>query len=62
MALRSTKEAAEKIKVAEKTMVTWRCRGRGPKYVKIGGKVLYCDEHLDQYITENVIDPTKVQA
>lgn len=28
-------------KMSPRTLERWRCEGRGPSYVKIGGKVLY---------------------
>jgi hypothetical protein len=58
--LRPTKAAAVKLNTSEATLNTWRSRGRGPKYVKIGGKVFYRDEDLDEFISQNVIDPAHV--
>jgi hypothetical protein len=60
--LRPTKAAAIKLNISEATLNTWRSRGRGPKYVKIGGKVFYRDEDLDEFISQNVIDPTRVAS
>jgi hypothetical protein len=60
--LRPTKAAAVKLNTSEATLNTWRSRGRGPKYVKIGGKVFYRDEDLDDFISKNVIDPTHVAS
>jgi hypothetical protein len=57
-----TKAAAVKLGTSEGTLNTWRCRGRGPKYVKIGGLVYYRDEDIDDFISRNVIDPTRVAS
>ena len=43
--------------IAPETLDTWRSRGRGPKYVKIGGKVFYRISDLDAFIAANVVDP-----
>ncbi|RWC12381.1 MAG: DNA-binding protein [Mesorhizobium sp.] len=31
------------------TLQWWRSTGRGPKYFKVGRRVLYAKEHLDEY-------------
>ena len=33
-------------KMSHRTLERWRCEGRGPSYVKIGGKVLYRAEDI----------------
>jgi hypothetical protein len=57
-----TNDAAPLILRAPATLNTWRSRGRGPKYVKIGGRVLYRPQDLRDYIEANVIDPTHVAS
>lgn len=34
-------ELARHWQMSPRTLERWRCEGRGPRYVKIGGKVLY---------------------
>lgn len=48
---RTTAEAADQLGLTEKTLETWRCRGTGPRYVKIGGgrAVRYPQSYLDEY-------------
>ena len=35
--------------VTEKTLANWRCSGDGPRYIKIGGKVAYSLEAVEEY-------------
>jgi predicted site-specific integrase-resolvase len=45
--------AAERLGVSRPTLARWRCNGSGPKFVKLGGKVGYLDEDLNEYIERN---------
>jgi predicted site-specific integrase-resolvase len=53
----SPAEAAELLRVEPRTLETWRYRGQGPTYVKIGGRVWYPKHELEAYI-----DAQKVTA
>ena len=44
------------------TLIRWRCEGRGPRYVKLGGKVLYPGSALNEYIEARVVDPKPTAA
>ncbi len=46
----NTKKAAEILGVEKNTLEGWRCHNRGPKYVKIGRRVLYDLADLDAFI------------
>lgn len=35
------------------TLATWRSRGLGPAYVKIGGRVLYRREAVEEWEAKN---------
>ena len=39
--------------VASATLATWRSRGNGPKFVKIGGRVLYRRSDVEAYEAKN---------
>ena len=62
----TTKEAAQYcteagLRVTPKTLECWRSFGRGPKYKKVGGRVLYEQPWLDEYIAGievKVVDPS----
>lgn len=43
----SSIEAAEYLGLSVATLRTWRCRGKGPNYVKLGRSVVYRIVDLD---------------
>jgi hypothetical protein len=47
------KHAAVWLGVAEKTLAIWRCVGRGPKFVKVGGRVFYFQTDLESYVDKS---------
>jgi len=51
-------EAAQRLKVSEKTLNNWRCLCRGPMYVKMGGIVLYRLSDLNDFINASVVVPS----
>lgn len=51
--LLSTVEAAHLLGVSPATLETWRCRGGGPPFVKVGSRVLYEPEALASYVARN---------
>jgi predicted DNA-binding transcriptional regulator AlpA len=51
--VRTPEIAAERLGVSKPTLARWRCDGTGPKFVKIGGKVGYLDEDLDDFLDRN---------
>jgi hypothetical protein len=62
MALRSTKETAERLNSAPGTLENWRVQGRGPAFVRIGGKVCYRDEDIEAFITSGIRHSTSETA
>jgi len=51
MALKTSQEAALSLRLAEGTLANWRVQGRGPAFVRIGGKVCYRDEDIEAFIS-----------
>jgi len=49
-----TLEAAKILGLRKSTLESWRCRGGGPSFVRLGGAIRYRQEDLDQFIDENV--------
>jgi hypothetical protein len=49
-ALLSAAVAAERLGVAKQTLAIWRVRGVGPRYVKVGARVLYAPDDVDAWI------------
>jgi Helix-turn-helix domain len=44
-------DAAKYLGMAEKTLAMWRLCGKGPRSVKVGGRVFYYRRDLDAFIT-----------
>jgi predicted DNA-binding transcriptional regulator AlpA len=55
--LLNSEAAGEYIGIGPRTLPVWRNLGKGPKYLKIGGKVLYRREDLDAWLTSRLVDP-----
>jgi hypothetical protein len=49
--------AAANLGVATGTLRNWRSQGRGPKYVRLGRRVLYRLKDLDAYTEACLVDP-----
>jgi len=57
------KEAAEMIvDLKPGTLAKWRTRRKGPKYLKLGGKVRYRTIDIQEWIEANLIDPAAQPA
>lgn len=50
--------AAEYLGIALKTLDKWRCAGRGPRYLKLGARVLYPQGELDAFKAANLRQST----
>ena len=54
-------ELSRRWKISHRTLERWRSLGKGPSYLKIGGRVVYRQEDIKQYEAEqrrNVRNPT----
>jgi hypothetical protein len=56
--LRTEQQAAALLKVSVKTLQGWRCRGGGPRFVKIGRSVRYQLADLDAFVQAAVRSST----
>lgn len=45
----TTKELAVRWKMATGTLINWRSKGLGPKFIKIGRKVLYKETSIESF-------------
>lgn len=53
--LLTTTEAARVLRLSPQTLATWRCRGDGPKFVRLGKRrVLYLRADLERWVAEGV--------
>ncbi len=44
------------------TMSQWRHRGEGPRYIRLGRRVLYFGEDLNRFIDQHLVDPVAAPA
>ncbi|MBA3814583.1 MAG: helix-turn-helix domain-containing protein [Alphaproteobacteria bacterium] len=45
----TSRELAERWKFTPETMKKWRCAGKGPHHHKMGGRILYSIEDIEQF-------------
>ena len=51
-------DAAKHLKVKPQTMASWRYRGIGPEYVRVGRLIFYKPSQLRRYIDDRIVRPT----
>ena len=56
--LLTEKEVAKNYRVSVKTLQNNRVAGKGFKFVKIGGKVLYREKDMEEFIERNLFSST----
>jgi DNA-binding transcriptional MerR regulator len=44
-------EVAERVRLPKTTLAFWRTRGIGPKSARVGGRVLYRESDVEQWIS-----------
>lgn len=49
----TTQEAADLLRLRKNTLEVWRIQGRGPVFLKLGSRVLYEREALENFATAN---------
>ena len=52
----STEEAAVYLGIRPNTLEVWRCKHKGPRYSKIGTRVLYDVDDLEAFFTARAVD------
>lgn len=45
----TTKDAAKVLGCSARTLEKWRVSGFGPKYLKVGSRVYYFEDHLTEW-------------
>lgn len=56
----SRKDSARYLGRAEKTLAMWALQGKGPRQVKVGGRVFYYQEDLDAFISGDPLPAREV--
>lgn len=60
--LEDTPATAERVGVKKNTLETWRTQGRGPKFVKIGRRVMYRVADVEAFLDANTCQSTSDKA
>jgi predicted site-specific integrase-resolvase len=47
-------EVAALFDISLPVLANWRCAGKGPRYVKLGGRVKYRKDDIEAFINSNV--------
>ena len=61
----NTNAAAKIIGVKPQTLRAWRCRGHGPKYIRLGGprgRAVYDVDELDRWLIERTFRSTSEEV
>lgn len=52
----NTQEAAAYLGVQPNTLEVWRCKNKGPRYYKLGTRVIYDRDDLDAFLDSKSIE------
>lgn len=58
----SEETAAEMLHLSPRTLQRFRVEGRGPKFVKLGKRVFYREQDLEDYVNRSVRESTSAPA
>ena len=58
----NTEEAAAYLGIRPNTLEVWRCKHKGPRYSKIGTRVLYDVDDLESFFTARAGDTLESQT
>lgn len=57
--LLTERQAAEALGISHRSLQAWRCRGEGPKFLKLNGTIVrYRAEDLDAWVADAVRNST----
>lgn len=56
--LLDSRETAKLLRHEEQTLAAWRCKGRGPEYVKIGRSVYYRRPAISAWLAQQIVRPS----
>ena len=54
---RPTDAAMRLLAKSPRVLAQWRYRGRGPKFVRFGNRVLYLGSDLNAFLDANAVEP-----
>ena len=51
------REAAAYLRLKPNTLAQYRCKGTGPNFAKLGGRIVYAQEEIDRWILTCTVRP-----
>ncbi|MBM9467169.1 helix-turn-helix transcriptional regulator [Nakamurella leprariae] len=54
-AILDTREAEAEYRIKDATWRTWRSQGKGPAFIRAGGRVLYRREDIERWLDDNKV-------
>lgn len=58
----STQEAADYYGLKKNTLEIWRCKHKGPRYSKLGTRVLYDLDDLEEFFNARSVDTMESES
>ena len=58
----ATDDPALRVVGTRGTLNQWRHLGRGPRYVRLGNRILYLGADLNEWLDERVVEPASSAA
>ena len=58
----NTAQLAEYLQISKRTLERWRLEGKGPKYFKLGSRVLYSEEQVEAWLVKCQTNSTTESA
>ena len=49
----TSKELADRWRLSDQTLANWRYTGKGPQFIRVGSRVLYPIDKVQEYETRN---------
>lgn len=57
--LLTPEQVAEMFTLSTNTLKWWRCKGKGPAYTKVGGRIRYEKKDVERFITQSRVESGK---
>lgn len=58
----TTKEVAERLRLHPQTLINWRVQGAGPRFIKVGRKVVYPMHEIEAFEKKQLHAATTVRV
>jgi hypothetical protein len=51
-------ETARRLRLAKQTLARWRVEGKGPRFVRLGGRIFYPSSNIDAFVAASLFSST----